>query len=97
MKKLEIKEYNTPLKKLKGLMFKKDFNYAVRLRSNGIHTFFMKKPIDVILTDKNKNIIKIYRNVLPNKIILPKKGVYYTYELPINTIKNIKEKNKLDI
>ena len=70
----------------KGLMGKKNFNYGIKLRCNGIHTFFMKKPIDVITTDKNGNILHIYLNVKPWKIILPKKNVYYTYEFPINKI-----------
>lgn len=97
MKKLEIKEYTKHIDKFKGLMFKKNFDYGLKLRCNGIHTFFMKKPIDVILTDKTGTIIKIYKNVKPNRIILPKKNVYYTYELPINKINNIKENTKLNI
>ena len=38
----------------------KNFNYALKLRCNGIHTFFMKEKIDVILTDKDNKILKIY-------------------------------------
>ncbi len=70
-----------------GLMGKKNINYGIKLRCNGIHTFFMKIPIDVVLTDKDNNVIKVYYNVVPNRIILPKKGVYYTYELPVGYIK----------
>jgi hypothetical protein len=44
----------------------------------------MLKPIDVIMTDKNYNILYIYKCVKPYKIILPKKNVYYTFELPID-------------
>lgn len=69
-----------------GLMGKKNINYGICLRCNGIHTFFMKMPIDVVLTDKNNNIIKIYYKVMPNRIILPKKNVYYTYEFPYGYI-----------
>ena len=73
-------------------MFKKNINYALKLKCTGIHTFFMFSNIDVILTDKNNNILKVYKNLKPNKIILPQKNVYYTYELPPNTIKNSKIK-----
>ena len=97
---MKIIEAKTFLQKLKGLMFKKEFNYILKLKTNGIHTFFMKTNIDVILTDKNNKILFIYKNLKPNKIILPKKNVKYTYEMPVNFIhKKIgdnlyKEKNK---
>ena len=84
---MEIKHYEKHKDKFKGLMFKKNFNYGIRLRSNGIHTFFIKENIDVYLTDKNSKILYIYKNLKPNKIILPKKHIYYTYEFPINKTK----------
>lgn len=95
--KMEIKEANTFIKKLKGLMFKKDLDYILKLKTNGIHTFFMRINIDVILTDENNKILYIYRNLKPNKIILPKRKVKNTYETPINYIKNIKIGDKLNL
>lgn len=80
--KIEIKEVTGFINKFKGLMFKKDFNYGIKMKCNGIHTFFMKENIDVILTDKNDNILYKFNNVKPNRVILPKRNVYYTYELP---------------
>lgn len=74
-------------KRLKGLMFKKNIDYALLFKKcNGIHTFFMKEEIDVILTDKNNNILYTYTSLKPWKIILPKKNVYNTYELPKGSI-----------
>ena len=84
---MEVKEAKTFFQKLKGLMFQKDFDYILKFKANGIHTFFMKKNIDVILTDKNNKILYIYKNLKPNKIIMPKKGVTYTYETPVNSLK----------
>ena len=81
---------NTFFKKLKGLMFTKDCNYIMKFKCNGIHTFFMKFNIDVILTDKNHQILYIYKNISPNKIILPKKGVKYTYEIKSKHKSNFK-------
>ena len=89
-KNIEIKEYKTFKDKFKGLMFKKNFNYGLKIKCNGIHTFFMKEKIDVILTDKNNKILYIYKNLKPNRIIMPKKNVCFTYELPANTITNLK-------
>ncbi len=88
---MEIKIYNGHIEKFKGLMFKKNLDYGVRLRCNGIHTFFMFENIDVILTDKNNKIIKIYYNLKPNHIIWPKHNVYYTYELPSGFINDLKK------
>ena len=90
VKKMEIKEAKTFFQKLKGLMFKNKINYILKFKTNEIHTFFMKCNIDIILTDKNNKILYIYRNLKPNKIILPKKNVKYTYETPINYYDKIK-------
>ena len=94
--KIELKEAKTFHKKLIGLAFKKNIDYALRFRCNGIHTFFMKQNIDVILTDKNNNILNVYKNVKKNNIILPKRKVYYTYEIPSNLCKFDKPK-KIEI
>lgn len=71
-----------------GLMFKKNIiDYCLCFpKCNSIHTFFMKQNIDVIMTDKNNKVIYEKKNLKPWKIILPKKGVYYTYEFSINKI-----------
>ena len=87
---MKIIEAKTFFQKLKGLMFQKEFDYILKFKTTGIHTFFMKTNIDVILTDKNNRILYIYRNLKPNKIILPKKKVKYTYEMPVNYINNLK-------
>lgn len=86
-RKIIIKNCDNIISKFMGLMFRKNINYGLKIRCNGIHTFFMKENIDVILTDKNYNVLYIYKNVKPYRIIFPKKNVYYTYEFPKNSIK----------
>lgn len=93
---MEIKTYSKHFDNFKGLMFKKDFDYGVRLRCNGIHTFFMFENIDVVLTDKENKIINVYYNLKPNRIILPKRNVFYTYEFPTGYINNLKIGNTFD-
>lgn len=84
--------YNTFWKRFLGLMGKKNIKEIIVFpKCNSIHTFFMKEPIDVIMTSQNGNILHIYHSLKPWRIILPKKHVYYTFELPNNTIKNEKE------
>ena len=88
-KKIPLLKAKNFKQKLLGLMFKKKINYCLMFKCNGIHTFFMRSKIDVILTDENNNVLKVYQNLKINKIILPKRKVKFTYELPPNTIQNI--------
>ena len=46
----------------------------------------MKDKIDVIATDKDDNIIKTYKSVSKNKIIIAPKSTKNIYELPKGTI-----------
>ena len=90
---INVKVCKSFLSRLKGLMFKKNFDYGLVFpKCNSIHTFFMKKNIDVIMTDKHGNVIFTKANVKPWKIIWPKKDAYYTFEFPTNKIDlNIKK------
>ncbi|MBQ2872480.1 MAG: DUF192 domain-containing protein [Bacilli bacterium] len=66
-------------------MLKKKIDYALLFNNcNSIHTFFMKKNIDVIMCDKNNVILYYYNDLAKNRIILPKKNVNKTIELPVN-------------
>ena len=90
---LKLKDNNIEIKmcqlfkdKLLGLMFKRNISSGICLRKcRSIHTFFMKEDIDVIMTDKYYKVLYIYNNLKRNRIILPKKNVYYTFELPSGT------------
>ena len=84
-KNIDIIDCNTFFSRLIGFMFKKNINNALLFnKCNSIHTFFMKENIDVIMCDKDNTIIYYYNNLKKNKIILPKKKVYKTIELPVN-------------
>ena len=92
---MEIIYCNTFISRLKGFMFKKNFDYALCFpKCNSIHTFFMREKIDIYMTDKDYNILYKKKNMKPWRIILPKKGVYYTFEFPINKV-DYKEKVKV--
>ncbi|MDD3392247.1 MAG: DUF192 domain-containing protein [Bacilli bacterium] len=84
---MEIKIYNTFSNRLIGLMFiKNKINYGVCFpKCKSIHTFFMRQNIDVVATDKNNQIIKIYKNVKPYHFVFAPNNTYYIYELPYNT------------
>lgn len=87
----DVKECNNIFTRFKGMMFlKKKINYCYCFKHcNSIHTFFCLQNLDIIMCDKNNNVLHIYKNIHPWKIILPKKNVYYTYEFSTNVLDNI--------
>jgi len=94
-KKFDLVDCTDFYSRFKGLMFTKEFDYCMRFgKCNSIHTFFMYTPIDVVMTDKDDNVLFIFRSVKPYRVIFPKKGVYSVYEFPcgsiINDIKKVK-------
>ena len=73
-------------KKLMGLMFKKEIKEnLVFIHCSSIHTFFMKRNIDVLFFSKDKKLLEIHKDVKKNKIIICKQA-YYTIELLSNKI-----------
>lgn len=96
--KIKVYEAKTFKQRLFGLMFKKNIDYCLLFKNcNSIHTFFMKESIDVVMTDKNNKVLYIKKNMKKNRIILPKKRVYNTYEFPNNFIKDLKINETLKI
>lgn len=82
-KNIELKECKSFYDRLMGFMFKKNINSSLLFdKCNSIHTFFMKENIDVIMCDKDNNILFFYKNLSKNRIILPKKGVKKVFETP---------------
>lgn len=85
---MQVREAKTFKDRLLGLMFKKNINYSLVFnKCKSIHTFFMLEEIDIIAFDKNDNILKVYKNVKPWRIIIAPKGTKKIQELPKGTIK----------
>lgn len=76
--------------RLLGLLLKKEITPLCFPKCNAIHTFFMRKNIDVVMTDQKGTILYLYPSLSPWKCILPKKKVFFTYEFPEKTILNWK-------
>lgn len=84
-KEIEIVDCKTFFSRFRGNMLKKNIKKALLFKHcNSIHTFFMRENIDVIMCDKDYKILYFYHNLGKNKILLPKKNVYATIELPVN-------------
>ncbi len=94
-KEITIIECISFYSRLKGFMFEKKINHALLFNHcSSIHTFFMKTNIDVIMCNKENEILYYYHNLPKRKIILPKKNVYKVIELPVNYF-DIKTKTKI--
>ncbi|WP_066363271.1 DUF192 domain-containing protein [Neobacillus drentensis] len=78
--------------RLKGLMFRKDPIKDEGLwivPCNAIHMFFMKFPLDIVLLNKQNEVIKVYHSLKPWRMTKPVKAAYSTLELPAGTINQL--------
>ena len=91
-RKIKLNEHNNFWQKFKGYMFRlMPIEEGMRFsKCKSIHTYFWFQNIDIIMTDKDNKIIKLYPNFGSEKIIFPKRKVYYTYLLPVGSINNLK-------
>jgi len=65
---------------------KKPYPLLIQTRF-GIHTFFLKFPIDVAVLDKNNRIVKLRQNLAPNRIFVWNPKYDKVLELPEGTVK----------
>ncbi len=72
MQKIQIKakKLNSFLEKSRGLMFRDNIETVYFETRFGIHTFFMKKSLDVLILDKDYIVRKIKINLKPWRIFL---------------------------
>ena len=95
-KKIDIYYYNTFFKKLIGLMFKKQITFGIYFKTKGIHTFFMKKAIDLCVVDKSNKIIYLEESLTKNKLRYFK-NAKYIYELPLGSVKFLEVGKKINV
>ena len=53
---------------------------------NSIHMFFMKFSIDAVFLDRNFNVVKLIRNLEPNRIIGTIPGAWQVLEVPAGNL-----------
>ena len=96
-KEINLIECKSFFSRFKGFMMCKKIDHALLFDScNSIHTFFMVSNIDVILCNDDNVILYYYKDLGPNKVILPKKGVTKVFELPVDYF-DIKINDKLEV
>jgi uncharacterized membrane protein (UPF0127 family) len=72
--------------RLLGLLNPHNPRYLIFQTRFGIHTFFMNTPIDIILLDNQKKVVKTKIHLLPNKIFLYHPRYSRVIEMPKGTI-----------
>ena len=86
---IKIINANTFFKRFKGLMLKKDIDFAIlfcNLKDSSIHTHFMRSEIDVYFLDKD-NIVFEKATLKPWKFYKPKKQATYILETKKDCLK----------
>ena len=84
-KEINLIECKSFYSRFKGFMFTRNIDKALLFdKCKSIHTFFMRDNIDVIMCDKDNNILYYVKDLAKNKVILPKKGVKKIFETPSN-------------
>lgn len=94
---IKIKYANNFFKRLKGLMGKKEIDFALvftNLKDSSIHTHFMRTEIDVYFLDENKIVFE-KTSLKPWKFHRPKKQAKYILETKKDELK-IKIGDELD-
>lgn len=86
---IEVRLLTSFLERLFGLAFKKIHTVGepvVLFPCSSIHTFFMRFRIDAFFVSSSGEVVKIIRNVPPNRIIFPVKGARLVLETPAEKI-----------
>ena len=98
-KKIKIIELKGFWNRFKGLKFVLEpIDYGVKFsKKKFVTTNFLCQKIDIVLTDKEDNILYLYKKINTKKNIFPKKKIYNFYFLPLNTVKELKVNTKLKI
>jgi uncharacterized membrane protein (UPF0127 family) len=79
--------------RLFGLLLKSNQSTPLLFKTRfGIHTFFLKKPIDVVILNKDYSVTKLKSALYPNKLFFYSPKYYWVLELPENSISKLNVK-----
>lgn len=85
-----VKKAHTYLESAIGLIGKKT-PYSLFLQTRfGIHTFGLRFPIDVIILDKNHQVVALKENLLSNRLFFWNPRYDHVLEMPAGIIKQSK-------
>lgn len=90
---LKAKEANSFLDCLLGLLNPHNPDCMLFHTRFGIHTLFMKRPIDVLLLDNDFTVVKMKRSLHPFRLFIYDPKYSYVLEMPNGSI----DKLRIDI
>lgn len=98
-KKIEIHSLTRFWDRFKGLKFYfEPLEHGVHFpKKRWVTTNFLCQRIDIIMTDKNNQILYLYENFKSEKYIFLKLKVHHTYFFPLNTACHFKKGDSLPI
>ena len=98
-KKLKINTLTSFKDRIKGYRF---YLYPIKEglcypKKKMINTYFVCQKLDIVVTDKENNILAIYPSIKTEKFIRPRLKSYYIYLLPEGGSKGLENYEKLRI
>ena len=91
-----IKMADSFFTRLKGFMFRKDpiNNEGIWIiPCNAVHMCFMRFPLDIVLLNKQNEVVGIYHYLKPWRMTKPVKAAHSTLELPAGSIEALGIRN----
>lgn len=83
----DLKIAKSFLDRFLGLLIKSNPRFLLFKTRFGIHTFFLKEPIDVLVLDKNMRVVTFKPNLKPNRLFFWNPTHNTLIELPEGIIK----------
>lgn len=82
----DLKQCKSIWDKTLGLINPRNPRHLMLETRYGIHSFFLKKPIDVLVLDKKFRVVKIKQSLKPNRILFWDRRYSKVIELPEGSI-----------
>lgn len=80
---IKVRKLSTFIEKTKGLMFSESKDVVYMETRFGIHTFFLKGPIDVVILDRDFYIRKIRGDLKPGRVLFWNPKYFRVIEFPL--------------
>ena len=98
-KSIRVKRAKSTLARVRGLIGQTDIEPLMIETRFGIHTFGMKRKMDVVILNKNYNIALTKSNMKPSRVFLWNPIFKFVLELPNDYIKDqkLKVEDKLNL
>jgi uncharacterized membrane protein (UPF0127 family) len=77
---VDVLSGDRPLERMRGLIGRRDERGLLLRRTRSVHTFGMRRTIDVVLLDGDLVVVDVVR-LRPRRILLPRRGVRHVLEL----------------